>query len=99
MPTVSLRSIIFGAVLIVLLAVWLHFIGRSHRLVYLAQSEPTPYGIVQIRTAPPGDYVMSDLVLSATLKQGCVYDMNFSEPLSQRRERVRLIRKATLVNC
>lgn len=58
MPTVFLRRIIFGAVLIVLLAVWLHFIGRSHRLVYLAQSEPPPYGIVRVKRAVTGSTFM-----------------------------------------
>jgi hypothetical protein len=97
---VPLRNIALGACLLVALALWYEFVGRTDRVTYLGVgAETKPGGFVDIDTDPNGRYTVARGPLLDQLKPGCRDDFTYRPDLVHRRNAPKTIRAVTLVGC
>jgi len=96
------RSLVIAALLIGGLTLWFAIGGRTDRVIYRgidqAWAEP---GIVHPKTDPAGNYVIERDAEFAAMKVGCFYDLNYNVAFGrhQRNDRVKTVRRVTLVGC
>jgi hypothetical protein len=96
----SMHHYVLSGVLLVGLAAWLTFVGRTDRITYLgSHHDPGQSGFVQLETQPVGNYIIESGAVLAAMRIGCRYDLNFAVPIVHRRNRIKTVRSATLVVC
>lgn len=98
----DVRSLVIMAALIGGLILWFATVGWTDRVTYRgvdqAWFEP---GRVHLKTEPSGHYTIERNADFAAMKVGCVYDLNYEAEFGrrQRADRLKMVRRATLVGC
>lgn len=95
---IALMALIIGGAIL-----WFLVVGKSDRVIYQGVDKKgwADPGIVRLATIPSGDYVMAENAMFASLKAGCVYDLNYGVEFGRNRSanRVKTVRSAIFVRC
>ncbi|MGJ4891371.1 hypothetical protein ACQR1Y_24520 [Bradyrhizobium sp. HKCCYLRH3099] len=103
-PAEKLRNDVRGlsilALLVVGMAVWVTLAGHTDRVVYRGSGGGWGQDMVVLKTDQPGVYLIERSSDHRDMKVGCTYDLSYDHEFGQyRRNRIKTVRRATLVGC